>query len=150
MRFLRNTVLAVLILALGAVSVAALPPLPSSFWGVITMNGARLPQSAQLTAHVDGVTCGRGNIFLYMGTTYYTISVTGDDPDTPEREGGREDEIIEFRLNGAPLVSTARWHGGTNVRLDLNEVSAHRQSTSVRLVLPHVANRYWPSVQSGQ
>lgn len=150
MRFLRNTVLAVLTLALGAVSVAALPPLPSSFWGVITMNGARLPQSAQLTAYVEGVPCGRGNIFLYMGTTYYTISVTGDEPDTPKREGGREDEVIEFRLDGAPLATTARWHEGTNVRLDLNEISAHRQSTWVRLVLPHVANRYWPSMQPGQ
>lgn len=150
MRLFRNLVLATLILAVGAVSVAALPPLPSGFWGVITMNGARIPQSAELTAHVEGVLCGRATIFLYMGTTYYSISVTGDDPETPEREGGREDDLIEFRLNGVPLATTARWHGGTNVRLDMVESSAHRQGASPRVVLPLVAVQFWPRVGGAQ
>ncbi len=150
MRFLRNLVVALLIVALGAASVAALPPLPSSFWGVITVNGARIPLNAQLTAHVESVQCGTAHIFAYGGTTYYSISVTGDDPDTPEREGGREDELIEFRLNGVPLATTARWHEGTNLRLDMAELSPHRQTTSSRVFLPVVGKQYWPIIPSGQ
>lgn len=150
MRFLRNLVVAALILLLGAVSVAAVPPLPSSFWGVITMNGVRIPLSAELTAHVDGVDCGRAQLFLYMGTTFYSITVKGDDPDTPGKDGGREDDLIEFRLNGTPLATTARWHGGTNVRLDMAETSAHRQTTSPRILLPLIAKQYWPTILSGQ
>ncbi|MBC7259274.1 MAG: hypothetical protein H5T65_08490 [Chloroflexi bacterium] len=146
MRFLRNLGIAVLILALCAANVVALPPLPSSFWGVITMNGARIPQSAELTAHVEGVMCGRATIFLYMGTTYYSLSVRGDDPDTPEREGGREGDSIEFRLNGVPLATTAHWHGSTNVRLDMVESSAHRQTAPPRVVLPLVAVQFWPQL----
>jgi len=146
MRVLRNLGIAAMILALCVVDVVAMPPLPSSFWGILTMNGARVPLSAELTAHVDGVNCGRATIFLYMGTTYYSISVKGDDPDTPEKEGGREDDPIEFRLNGVPLATTARWHGGTNVRLDMVETSLHRQSATPRVLLPSVAVQYWPSV----
>ena len=150
MRFLRNLSIAVLILALCAAPVVALPPIPSSFWGTITMNGARLPLSAELTAYVYGVKCGQAHIFLYMGTTYYSISVNGDDPDTPEREGGREDDPIEFRLNGVPLATTASWHGSTNVRLDMNETAPHRQSAPLRLFLPVVANSYGPSALPSQ
>lgn len=150
MRLVRNLVLALLILTLGAVSVAALPPLPSSFWGVITVNGAPIPLSAELTTYVDGINCGRARISPYMGTTIYAISVKGDDPDTPEKEGGVENDLVEFRLNGTPLATTAQWHGGTNVRLDIVESSPHRQTASPRVVLPFVANRYWPSVSPGQ
>lgn len=150
MRFLRNLGIVVLVFVLGAVSVAAIPPLPSSFWGVITVNGARVPLTAELTAYVDGVSCGRANIFLYMGTTFYSISVKGDDPDTPAKEGGREDDPIEFRLNGVPLAVTARWHGGTNVRLDMVETSPHRQTATPRIFMPVIADQYWPSIPSGQ
>lgn len=150
MRFLRNLGVAVLILALGVVSVAAVPPLPSSFWGMITFNGTRIPLSAELSAYVDGVKCGRAQPFLYMGTTFYSVSVKGDDPDTPEKDGGWEDDLIEFRLNEMPLATAARWHGGTNVRLDIIETSAHRQTATQRLVLPLIAREYWPSIPSVQ
>lgn len=139
-----------LILALGAVNVRAFPPLPSSFWGVITVNGVRVPLTAELTAYVDGVNCGRAHVFLYAGTTFYSISVKGDDPDTPAKDGGQENDLIEFRLNGAPLATTARWHEGTNVRLDMVEISAHRQTTSPRVFLPLIANQYWPTISPGQ
>ncbi|GAB4401381.1 MAG: hypothetical protein Kow00123_10510 [Anaerolineales bacterium] len=150
MRFLRNLGIAVLIFALAAVNVAAFPPLPSSFWGIITVNGARVPLSAELTAYVDGVNCGKATLYLYAGTTYYSISVKGDDPDTPEKEGGRDDDPIEFRLNGVPLATTARWHEGTNVRLDMVETSPHRQSATLRVLLPSVAVQYWPRVPTTQ
>ncbi len=122
-------------------SAGAVPPLPSSFWGAITMNGAPIPLDAELTAHVEGVLCGQATIFYYEGATAYSITVTGDDPETPEREGGREGETIHFRLNGVPLATTAIWHGGNGfTRLDMLETSPHRTTATERTVLPVVIN----------
>jgi len=133
-----------LVLLLAVAASAGPPPLPSSFWGVFTMNGARVALSAELTAYVDDVACGRASLFLYQNTTYYSVSVKGDDPDTPIKEGGVENDVIQFRLSGVPLATTALWHGSTNTELNLLEVSPHRLAATERLFVPIVANRYAP------
>lgn len=119
---------------------AAVPPLPSGFWGIITMNGAAIQSGSSLTAWVEGIECGRAKIFVYEGTTAYSISVTGDDLETPGREGGRDGEIVHFKLNGVPLAATAIWQGGNGfARLDMQEYSLHRSTTTPRTYLMMVA-----------
>jgi len=138
-----TTTLLILALLLLSQSAGAMPPLPSSFWGAITMNGAPIRLSAELTAYVEGVLCGQATIFYYEGATAYSITVTGDDPETPEREGGREGETVHFRLNGAPLATTTIWHGGNGfTRLDMRETSPHRATATERTALPIVINEH--------
>jgi len=147
MRGLRTvSTLLALVLLLAVAASAGPPPLPSSFWGVLTMNGARIALSAELVAYVDDVACGKASLFLYQDTTYYSISVKGDDPDTPIREGGVENDLIQFRLNGVPLATTALWHGSINTELNLLEISPHRLAATKRLAIPIVANEYSPPV----
>ena len=135
--------LLLLVLLLLAPSAGAVPPIPSSFWGAITMNGAPITLDAELTAYVEGVLCGQATIFYYEGATAYSITVTGDDPETPEREGGREGETILFRLNGAPLATTAIWDGGNGfARLNMLETSPHRATATERAALPVVINEH--------
>jgi hypothetical protein len=143
MRGLRTAVVLVaLLLVLATTASAVPPPLPSSFWGVFTMNGARVALSAELTAHIDDIACGKATLFLYQGATYYSISVKGDIPDTPIKEGGVDGDVIQFWLNGIPLATTAIWSGGINQMLDLVETSPHRSTATERLSLPIVANEY--------
>lgn len=147
MRSLRipSTFLA-LVLLLAVAASAGPPPLPSSFWGVLTMNGARIALSAELVAYVDDVACGKASLFLYQDTTYYSISVKGDDPDTPIREGGVDGDVVQFRLNGVPLATTGIWVGSIVAQLDLIETSPHRLTATERLFVPIVANEYSPPV----
>jgi len=141
----------VAVLALLTTTANALPPpLPASFWGIFNMNGTRVSLTSDLTAHVDGILCGRANLFLYQGTTYYMVSVKGDNPDTPEKDCGVRDDVVQFRLNGAPLATTGVWQAGGNSRLDLLETSPHRLTASNRAYLLVVISRYAPVLSSGR
>jgi hypothetical protein len=129
-------------LALLATTASALPPpLPSSHWGVITLDGRPVPSGSKLSAYVDGVLCGETTrFFSFEGTTGYSITVKGDNPDTPEKDGGRHGDVIRFRLNHKIVPATAVWIEGGNSRLNL----------AVYIRFLHVIiNRYEPTSASG-
>ena len=144
MRGFRIAVILLAFLLFLATTASAVPSIPSSFYGTITMNGARVPLSAELVAYVGDVPCGRAQLYIYLGTTGYSVNVNGDEPDTPVKEGGVNGDVIQFRLNGVPLATTVIWAGGTVVQVHLIETSPHRLTATPRLSLPVVANRYWP------
>jgi len=100
--------------------VLAVPPLPSSFYGTVKVNGANVPEGTQVTAWVDGVRYAYTTVLIYQGDTVYALDVPGDEQETPETiEGGVQGDVIVFRVGGVPADQIATWQTGTNVNLDL-------------------------------
>jgi len=96
------------------------PVLPSSFHGTVTFNGANVPAGTEITAGHGGMIYARTTTIMYEGASYYSLDVPGDDPETPEREGGTEGEKLEFTVGGKVATHPpAAWHSGTNEALDL-------------------------------
>ncbi|RME47138.1 MAG: carboxypeptidase regulatory-like domain-containing protein, partial [Chloroflexi bacterium] len=113
-----------LIIVAGAVAVAGTPTQSSSFYGVVTLDGASVPAGTLISAWMDGVKLAEAPTTRVGGYAIYLISVPGDDPDTPQVEGGREDRPIHFRVAGYEAVELAPWRAGTRTRLDLTSATA--------------------------
>jgi hypothetical protein len=83
-----------------APAVLALPPLPSSFYGTVKVDGANVPLGTIVSAWINGV--------------WYA------DPATPGTiEGGVEGDTVVFHIGGLEADETGTWHSGTNVQLNL-------------------------------
>ncbi len=126
-QFLRLSRLALVVccvlLGMAAV-VRAFPPLPSSFWGSVELNGVDLPDGTLVEALIDGQVFAYGQTQTYQGYSVYTLDIPGDDASTAAVEGGQEGDVILFRVGGIPANEKATWHSGTNVSLDLAAASS--------------------------
>src|SRR3989339_1553284 len=91
------------------------PPVPSTFWGTVTIDGAPAPNGLTVQAFIDGV--------AYPQTTqtqqgvnqsgYYNLIVNGDDIHTnATKEGGEEGDIVVINVNGIDAPQTGVWHSG--------------------------------------
>ena len=110
-------------LAVGGAGAGAVPPLPASFWGPVTLDAAPVAVGTPVEVLVGGTPCAIAAVRWLEGRAVYTVHVPGDDPTTPEVEGGREGDALAFRVGGALYPQGAVWRGGTNTRLDLAAVS---------------------------
>jgi hypothetical protein len=109
---------------LSAQPVFALPPLPSSFHGIVTVNGAPVPDGTLIEVSVAGQVFAQNQTQTYEGNSVYILNVPGDDSSTPgQREGGREGEVVQFMIDHQPAVQVGAWHGGTSVVLDLAQTT---------------------------
>lgn len=115
--------LAVVLLAAVSTTVRAVPPLPSTFYGTVKVDGANVPNGTVVSAWIDGVNYGEGLTFLSDGHSTYFFDVRGDDTDTPEKDGGVEGDIIHFRIGSLEADQTGVWHSGTVVQLNLTATS---------------------------
>ena len=114
----------------------AFPPLPSSFYGDVQINGHSLPDGTRVVAIIGSAAYDSGQTQTYEGRSVYSIDIPGDDPDTSKREGGREGDTIQFQVGGIVMSQTAAWHSGTNVELNLSATSDAPPSTPVPTVEP--------------
>ncbi len=96
--------------------VSAIPLIPSDFWGTATINGYPAPDGLGVRAFINGVNYPNDG-FTWGG--FYFIDVIGDDPDTPEKEGGIEGDNIVFIVDGHEAAETGVWHSGLSTVLDL-------------------------------
>jgi hypothetical protein len=85
------------------------PPLPSSFYGTVKVNGANVPIGTVVSAWIAGVQMASGNSILYGGESVYFFNVPT----------GPENAVIIFKVAGKAASQTALWHSGTNVNLNL-------------------------------
>ena len=76
------------------------PPLPSSFYGSVTVNGADVPEGTSVQALVNGQVFAETLVQVYQGGSVYVLTVPGDDPTTSEVEGARDGELIQFQVEG--------------------------------------------------
>jgi len=114
------TALATLLVALTlGLAVAAAPPLPSSFYGTVTMAGQNLPAGITISAFIGNTHFAETTTFIADGLSVYRLDVPGDAPDTPAVEGGREGDTIRFQVMDFEADQTATWHSGTYTRLNL-------------------------------
>jgi len=116
--------IACLVGLLAAIPVLAIPPLPSSFYGTVKVNGDNVPDGTLVRALIDGQVYAQGHTQTYRGDSGYSLDVPGDDTDTAAREGGREGDIIQFEIGGVLADQTGTWHSGTNVKLNLTAFAA--------------------------
>ena len=78
--------------------VEAVPPLPSSFYGTVKLDGANVPDGTVVSAWIRGVKYTETQTLTYLGDSVYAVRVPGDDLETPEVEGGVEGDTIILSL----------------------------------------------------
>lgn len=102
----------------------ALPPLPSSFYGTVKVNQSNVPDGTIVHALIGGQVYAEGRTQTYQGDSVFALDVPGDDTETAALDGGRDGDVIQFKIGGATADQTAVWHGGTNVSLILTATSS--------------------------
>ena len=101
------------------------PPLPSSFHGGIHFSDSAPDTSNTidiLAPGVSGSTAVAAIIFVDPDLLYQ-VNVHGDLPDTPTKEGGVENDLLTFLVNGR-VAAKSHWHSGTSVVLNLHPPEA--------------------------
>ena len=114
----------------------AFPPLPSSFYGQVKVNGGNAPEGTLVRALINGQPYGEGRVQMYQGNSVYSLDVRGDESDTPERDGGGEGDTIQFEVGGVLAAQTGAWHTGTNAELNLTLASAGPLATPPPAIPP--------------
>ncbi len=106
-------------LGLGHWWVEAAPPLPASFYGTVTINGANAPTHVSVEALIDGVTYAVAPVQMSGGSSVYAINVPGDIPGSAGKQGGQEGDTIQFKVGGLLCAQTATWSKGARQNLNL-------------------------------
>jgi hypothetical protein len=107
----------------------AFPPLPSSYYGKITLDGMDVPEGTRLEAWIGDLLVAYNTTQVYQGDSVYSLDIPGDDSSTQAIEGGVEGDVIYFKLDGFLAGQTATWHTGTNQELDLSAISTVATNT---------------------
>ena len=114
---IRTLLIAVLVSLLGSGRSAwAAPPMPYSPWGTAEINGRPAPDGTQVIALIGDVQYGSTTT---TGGGWYSIDVPGDDPDTPQKDGGLSGETVVFKVDGRTAAPTGTWISGAAPRLNL-------------------------------
>jgi len=101
--------------------VQAVPPLPSSFYGTVQINGENVEVGTVISAWIDGVQYASTTVILHEGVSVFAIDVPGDDTSTSGIiEGGKQGEPIVFKIGDLVADETAIWQTGTYLPQDLS------------------------------
>lgn len=111
------------LLLISQVGWAMFPPLPSSFYGQVKVNGQNVPEGTVIRALINGKPCGQTTTKMFEGTSMYGLNVNGDETDTKDIDGGVEGDTIQFEIGGVLAKETAVWKGATNIELNLSASS---------------------------
>ena len=123
------TLLSLLVSLFITLPALAVPVLPSSYYGTIKVNAAKVPDGTTVQALIDGQVYGETVTLTYQGDSVYAVDVLGDDSDTTAKDGGREGDPIQFKIGGVLVDQTGTWHSGTNVNLNLTASSSEPVAT---------------------
>ena len=95
------------------------PQPPSKFYGTVMVDGEYVSDGTVISAWISGTQYETTTTFTYEGESVYVIEVPGDDPDTPEVEGGVDGDTVAFKVGDLTANQTGTWISGSNVELDL-------------------------------
>jgi hypothetical protein len=115
-------VIALVLVQLSVFPVFAVPPMPSGFYGNVTISGANVPIGTVVTAIINGVSYATFSVVLDTdsGYTVYALQVPGDQPETiGVIEGGVAGDTVKFYVGGLLADQTRPWVSGTNIPLNL-------------------------------
>ena len=102
----------------------AFPPLPSSFYGTVKVNGANIPDGTIIKALINGQVYAQTQSLTYQGDSFYSLDVQGDDLTTTIIEGGKEGDTVNFVIGEDDSAGqTGIWKSGTIVKLNLSATS---------------------------
>jgi hypothetical protein len=136
-RILAAVVLLTAFLA-SSLPVQAVPPIPASFYGTVTVVGSTVPPDTVVSAWINGQNCGQGSVVYYDGNFYYQVDVLGYDSDSPGTAAcGHKEDLIKFHIGGLEAAQTARWYTGV-VTKDFNLTAQPKTTQPKRLFLPLV------------
>jgi len=103
----------------------AFPPIPHQFSGIVRVDGNNVPNGTVISAWMDSIQLATTQAWITPpdgGSSWYSISVPGDDPDTPPIEGAYPGAIIRFCI-GSPCSDWAdqqgTWQSGGITTLNL-------------------------------
>jgi hypothetical protein len=104
---------------------AAPPGLPATFYGTVRIQSGSVPAGAIVRAYISGVALDQAVVQLDpQEGAVYLLSVRADDPDTPGLDGGRNGDVVTFRLEMPggttyTMMQKGTWQAGGSSRLDL-------------------------------
>ena len=108
----------------------AFPPLPSSFYGTVKVDGVNVPDGTRVQAVIAGVPYAEAATQTYQGESVYSLDIKGDDLDTQVVDGGIEGDPIVFMVGKETADQTGAWQGGTNTNLNLSVSLVSQAATS--------------------
>ena len=100
------------------------PPLPSSFYGTVSINGDNVPLETEVSAWIDGELIITVPVTLVSGTTVYAMDILGDNPSTAEIDGGKHGDRVIFYIGTQRAEQTGTWLSGHNKELNLSTSQA--------------------------
>ena len=103
----------------------AFPPLPSSFYGTVKVDGANIPDGTVIKALINGQVYAQTQSLTYQGDSFYSLDVPGDDLATTSIEGGKDGDTVTFVIGEDDSAGqTGTWKSGTIVKLNLSATSS--------------------------
>jgi hypothetical protein len=109
-------------------STLAVPPLPASYFGTVSIDGENAPGGTEVQAVINGIDYATVVVEEYDGDTVYSINIPGDDLSTEtEIEGGVEGDEILFYIDGILADQRGVWSGSSNIRMNLTADSMKTQ-----------------------
>ena len=115
--------LLIVAIAVGDVQ-ASPPPIPSSFYGTVSINGENVSLDTEVSAWIDGHWIMSVPVTLDNGTTVYAMNIPGDNPSTPEIDGGKHGDEVVFYIGNQRANQTGTWLSGSNQELNLSTPQA--------------------------
>jgi len=106
---------------------AQLPPTPpSSPYGTVRVNGARVPDGTVVSAWCGGVSYRlTSTVVTSEESWYFNLDIPGDDPETLDvKEGCTPSEIVSFKIDDSWAPEKMQWVSGSSGRLDLTGASS--------------------------
>ena len=148
-----NILLVCLISMARAGQVKAVPPLPSSFYGTVQVNGQDTPDGTLVRALIDGQMFASGATQTFEGKSVYFLDIPGDDTGTDLKDGGLDQETIQFEVGGALADQEGTWISGTNVALNLTVTMTalveEKSPNPTRIEQPAASDSESVSIQPG-
>ena len=94
----------------------AVPPLPSSFYGTVKIDGENVSEGIQVTAWINDVQYASTAALIFEGNSVYSLDVSGDDSSTlGVIEGGVQGDTVVFKVGGLIADETGTWQTGVNI-----------------------------------
>ena len=115
----------------------------SSFEGAVKVNGVFARTGTEIVAWL-GHLPGQGPFatavsFISGNESRYNIAIPGDDPATPNIEGGRDGDIIIFKISGEVADQTGIWRSfAAPTQLDLTVIIPTPTPTLTPTVTPTI------------
>ena len=95
------------------------PPLPLTLWGSVRVRDSVVPDGTIVSAWIDSKQYAQARTFTVEGESSYTMNIPGDDPSTPEVEGGLPNDEVCLKISDLPAMGSVRWQNGAVLRFDL-------------------------------